>query len=82
MIKSSELIFDPPLNHLEDIVDRLFTYIIECAQRLPRVEHVLFPSEDKFEMFLSAVELSDEVVTNAKDEALALVRDNYPGAQK
>ena len=81
-VKSSELVFNPPLTHLEEIVDRLITFIIECGLRVPRVEHVLFPDEERFEMFLPAVELTDQVVVQAKHKAIALVRDNYPGARK
>lgn len=82
MVKSPELVFEPPLNVLEEIVDRLITFIVESAQRLPRVEHVLFPGEEKFELLLPAVELSDAVVFFAKRDAMRLVTDNYPGARK
>lgn len=82
MVKSPELAFEPPLTMLEDIVDRLITFIVECAQRLPRVEHVLFPGEERFELTLPAMEFGDEVVFNAKREAMRLVADNYPGARK
>ena len=81
-MKSPELIFEPPLTILEEIVDRLISFIVESAQRLPRVEHVLFPGEEHFELLLPAVEFGDEVVFNAKREAIRLVTDNYPGARK
>lgn len=82
MAKSSELIFEPPLNVLEDIVDRLITNIVESAQKLPRVEHVLFPELYGFDMLLPSVEFTDEVVLAAKAEAARLVSLNYPGAKK
>lgn len=82
VVKSPELVFEPPLTVLEDIVDRLISAIVESAQRLPRVEHVLFPGEERFELLLPAVEISDEVVFFAKREAMRLVTDNYPGGRK
>lgn len=81
-MKSSELIFEPPLTILEDIVERLIAFIVDSAQKLPRVEHVLFPDEERFEMLLPAVDISDEVVGAAKTAALKIVTDNYSGARK
>ena len=82
VVKSSELVFDPPLNVLEDIIERLITVIVESGQKIRRVEHVLFPDLEGYEMILPSVELSDEVVLSAKEKALDLVTRNYPGAQK
>ena len=82
VVKSSEIVFDPPLTVLEDIVEQLITAIVESAQKIRRVEHVLFPNLYGHEMLLPAVELNDEVVLAAKAKALNLVTRNYPGAQK
>jgi hypothetical protein len=81
-VKSPDLVFEPPLNALEEIITRLIVFIVESAQRLPRVEHVLFPGEEKFELLLPAVELTDEVVFYTKRDATKLVTDNYPGARR
>ena len=80
--KSPELVFDPPLSILEDIVERLIMIIVESAQKLPRVEHVLFPDLYGFDMLLPAVDFTDEVVLATKAEAALLVSFNYPGAKK
>ncbi len=80
--KSPELIFDPPLNVMEDIVDRLIINIVESAHKLPRVEHVLFPELYGFDMLLPSMEFIDEVVLATKAEAAKLVALNYPGAKK
>ena len=82
IVKSSELVFDPPLTVLEDIVERLLMVMVESAQKIPRVEHVLFPGLEGHDMLLPAVGFSDEVVLAAKAKALSLVTANYPGAQK
>lgn len=82
IVKSSELVSDPPLTVLEDIVDRLTTIIVESAQKLPRVEHVLFPDLEAYDMLLPSMDLHDHVVVSAKSKALKLVTSHYPGAQK
>ena len=42
-MKGSELLFKPPFSELDAIVQRLINTIVESGQKLPRVEHVLFP---------------------------------------
>lgn len=80
--KSSEFVFDPPLTVLEDIVERLITCIVESAQKLSRVEHVLFPGLEGFEMYLPSMDLHDEVVLSAKHKAIRFVLANNPGTRK
>ena len=43
IVKGSELLFKPPFSELDAIVQRLIITIVESGQKLPRVEHVLFP---------------------------------------
>ena len=37
LVKGSDFIFDPPLEQLEGIMNRLVTVIVESAHKLPRV---------------------------------------------
>ena len=43
IVKGSELLFKPLFSELDAIVQRLIITIVESGQKLPRVEHVLFP---------------------------------------
>ena len=81
-MKASELVFQPSLSALEDVVDRLITSIVESAQNIPRVEHVLFPDLEGLEMVIPSVSLKDEVVTASKRRALQHVMANFIGPQK
>ena len=39
-MKGTEILFDPPLNELEGMLNRLVTVIVESGQDLPRVHTV------------------------------------------
>lgn len=82
VVKTTEPIFEPPLSNLEVLVDQLITAMVESAHRLPRVEHTLFTDLEGMEMVIQSVELNDEVVISAKNQALEYIRANFTGAQK
>ena len=50
VVKGSDLLFKPPFSELDAIVQRLIITIVESGQKLPRVEHVLFPDLEGKEM--------------------------------
>lgn len=37
LVKRADLVFDPPLEQLENTINRLVTVIVESAHELPRV---------------------------------------------
>ena len=80
-MKATSFFFQPQFSDLEDIVDRLIITIVESAQKLPRVEHVLFPNLESYEMLIPAMELHDEVVQASKARALQHVIANFVGPQ-
>lgn len=80
--KASELVFSPPFSELEAILHRLITTIVESAEKMPRVEHVLFPDLQGCEMVLPCVGLEEPVVGEARSHALLLLQANFRGPQK
>ncbi len=81
-IKSSELIFHPCFPDIEAILGHLVTAIVESAQGLPRVEHVLFSELQGCELVLPAVELGEGLVEETRKKALHMLRCNFCGPQK
>ncbi len=81
-IKSSELIFQPCFLDIEAILGRLVTAIVESAQGLPRVEHVLFSELQGCELVLPAVKLCEGLVEETRERALHMLRRNFCGPQK
>ena len=82
VIKTSELIFEPPFQDLEAIVNRLITTIVESGRGLSRVEHVLFPDLQGCELVIPCVELGEGVVREARGRALESLQGNFIGPQK
>lgn len=72
----------PSFSLLEDVIERLILSIVESAQKLPRVEHVLFDNLHGLDMCIPAMEVEDEVVQATKARALKLISANYPGPEK
>ena len=82
MVKGSELLFKPPFTELDSIVQLLIITIVESGQRLPRVEHVLFPDLEDYELFIPHMDLDESVVSKARQQALVLLRANTAGPRK
>lgn len=82
VVKASEIVLNPPCSELEAMVHRLVTAIVESAEKLPRVEHVLFPDLQGFELVIPSVKLQERVVGAAREEALQLLRANSIGPQR
>ncbi|XP_065898705.1 dynein axonemal heavy chain 3-like isoform X2 [Dysidea avara] len=82
VLKGTDLQFSPPMSELEAIINRLIVCIVETTHQLPRVEHVLFPDLKGHEMVIPAVPLDDNIVSAAREEALDLLRCNFPGPKK
>ena len=81
-MKTSEIVLTPPCPELETMLHRLVTAIVESADKLPRVEHVLFPDLQGFELVIPSVKLQERVVGTAREEALQLLRANTVGPQR
>ena len=81
-LKSSELSFKPAFPEIEAIVSRLITAIVESAQGLPRVEHVLFPDLQGCKLLIPAVELEELPIQEAREKATQMVRSNFIGPEK
>lgn len=82
VVKASEIVLSPSCSELEAMVHRLVTAIVESAERLPRVEHVLFPDLQGFELIVPSVRLQERVVGVAREDALRLLRANTIGPQR
>ena len=81
-MKASEIVLSPSCSELEAMVHRLVTAIVESAERLPRVEHVLFPDLQGFELIVPSVRLQERIVGVAREDALRLLRANTIGPQR
>lgn len=81
-MKGSELLFQPPFSELDAIVRRLIITIVESGQKLPRVEHVLFPDLEGYELFIPHMELDEAEVNVARKQALSLLRANVARPKK
>ena len=82
IVKGSELLFKPPFSELDGIVRRLIITIVESGQKLPRVEHVLFPDLEGYDLFIPHMELGEVEVDQARKQALSLLRANFAGPKK
>lgn len=82
IVKGSDLLFKPPFSELDAIVRRLIITIVESGQKLPRVEHVLFPDLEGYELFIPHMELGETEVAIARKQALSLLRANMAGPRK
>ncbi len=80
--KSSELVFEPGFPEIEAVLSRLITAIVENAQGLPRVEHVLFSELQGCELVIPAMNLNEELVEETREKALHMLRTNFVGPQK
>lgn len=81
-MKASEIVLSPSCSELEAMVHRLVTAIVESGERLPRVEHVLFPDLRGFELIVPSMRLQERVVEVAREDALRLLRANTIGPQR
>ena len=80
--KASEIVIDPPLATLRDVVERLVLAIVESAQGLPRVEHVLFQDLQGYDMWIPTMEVHDDMVSAAKTRALKHITTNFSGPER
>lgn len=82
VVKASEIVLSPSCSELEAMVHRLVTAIVESAERLPRVEHVLFPDLKGFELVIPSVRLQERVVGAAREDTMRLLKANTIGPQR
>jgi dynein heavy chain len=81
-VHRSELSFTPPIEEVENIINRLITVIVESSHNIPRVEHVLFPDLHGYKMVIPSVSVYDEMVIYTRRHANDLLKVNFPGIKK